>query len=112
MEKKKLSKKIKIAIVGKPNAGKSSLLNKIVGQERVMVSDVAGTTRDAIDTPFTRDGKEYVVIDTAGIRKQGKVYENAEKYSFLRALKAVERASITLIVLDGSKDRAIMEEGA
>ena len=95
---------IEFCIIGQPNVGKSSLTNAILGTERVIVSDIAGTTRDAIDTPFVRDGKNYVVIDTAGIRKQGKVYENAEKYSFLRAIKAVERASITLIVLDGSKD--------
>lgn len=95
---------IEFCIIGQPNVGKSSLTNAILGTDRVIVSDIAGTTRDAIDTPFVRDGKNYVVIDTAGIRKQGKVYENAEKYSFLRAIKAVERASITLIVLDGSKD--------
>ena len=95
---------IEFCIIGQPNVGKSSLTNAILGTDRVIVSDIAGTTRDAIDTPFVRDGKNYVVIDTAGIRKQGKVYENAEKYSFLRALKAVERASITLVVLDGSKD--------
>ena len=102
-KEKDYSDAIEFCIIGQPNVGKSSLTNAILGTERV-VSDIAGTTRDAIDTPFVRDGKNYVVIDTAGIRKQGKVYENAEKYSFLRALKAVERASITLIVLDGSKD--------
>lgn len=95
---------IEFCIIGQPNVGKSSLTNAILGTERVIVSDIAGTTRDAIDTPFTRDGKNYVVIDTAGIRKQGKVYENAEKYSFLRAIKAVERSAVTLIVLDGTKD--------
>lgn len=95
---------IEFCIIGQPNVGKSSLTNAILGTERVIVSDIAGTTRDAIDTPFVRDGKDYVVIDTAGIRKQGKVYENAEKYSFLRAIKAVERAAITLVVLDGTKD--------
>ena len=95
---------IEFCIIGQPNVGKSSLTNAILGTDRVIVSDIAGTTRDAIDTPFVRDGKNYVVIDTAGIRKQGKVYENAEKYSFLRAIKAVERASITLIVFDGSKE--------
>ena len=103
-KEKDYSDAIEFCIIGQPNVGKSSLTNAILGTERVIVSDIAGTTRDAIDTPFVRDGKNYVVIDTAGIRKQGKVYENAEKYSFLRALKAVERASITLIVLDGSKD--------
>ena len=95
---------IEFCIIGQPNVGKSSLTNAILGTERVIVSDIAGTTRDAIDTPFVRDGKNYVVIDTAGIRKQGKVYENAEKYSFLRAIKAVERSVVTLVVLDGTKD--------
>ncbi len=95
---------VEFAIIGQPNVGKSSLTNAILGTERVIVSDVAGTTRDAIDSKFTRDGKNYVVIDTAGIRKQGKIYENAEKYSVLRAIKAVERSSIVLVVLDGTKD--------
>ncbi|MBQ8293249.1 MAG: ribosome biogenesis GTPase Der [Bacilli bacterium] len=101
---KKYPDTIEFSIIGQPNVGKSSLTNAILGTERVIVSDVAGTTRDAIDTPFVRDGKNYVVIDTAGIRKQGKVYENAEKYSMLRALKAIERSSVTLIVLDGTKE--------
>lgn len=95
---------VEFCIIGQPNVGKSSLTNAILGTERVIVSDIAGTTRDAIDSKFTRDGKNYVVIDTAGIRKQGKIYENAEKYSVLRAIKAIERSSIVLIVLDGTKD--------
>lgn len=95
---------IEFSIIGQPNVGKSSLTNAILGTERVIVSDIAGTTRDAIDSKFTRDGKNYVVIDTAGIRKQGKIYENAEKYSVLRAIKAVERSSIVLVVLDGTKE--------
>ena len=95
---------VEFSIIGQPNVGKSSLTNAILGTERVIVSDVAGTTRDAIDTPFVRDGRNYVVIDTAVIRKQGKIYENAEKYSLLRAMKAIERSAITLIVLDGTKD--------
>ena len=95
---------VEFSIIGQPNVGKSSLTNAILGTERVIVSDVAGTTRDAIDTPFVRDGRNYVVIDTAGIRKQGKIYENAEKYSLLRAMKAIERSEITLIVLDGTKE--------
>lgn len=95
---------VEFSIIGQPNVGKSSLTNAILGTERVIVSDIAGTTRDAIDSKFTRDGKNYVVIDTAGIRKQGKIYENAEKYSVLRAIKAVERSSIVLVVLDGTKD--------
>ncbi|HAO60761.1 MAG: ribosome biogenesis GTPase Der [Firmicutes bacterium GWF2_51_9] len=102
--KKKLNEyegKIKFAIIGRPNVGKSSLVNAILNQERVIVSEIEGTTRDAIDSPFTRDGKDYVVIDTAGIRKRGKVYENIEKYSVLRALSAIERADVILFVLDG-----------
>ena len=74
----------KFCVIGRPNVGKSSLVNAILNQERVIVSNIEGTTRDAIDTPFKREGKEYVVIDTAGIRKRGKVYENIEKYSVLR----------------------------
>jgi GTP-binding protein len=101
---KKYADTIEFSIIGQPNVGKSSLTNAILGTDRVIVSDVAGTTRDAIDTPFVRDGKNYVVIDTAGIRKQGKIYENAEKYSLLRAMKAIERSDICLIVLDGTKE--------
>ena len=92
---------IRFAIIGRPNVGKSSLVNALLNQERVIVSDVEGTTRDAIDTPFTRDGKEYVVIDTAGIRKKGKIYENIEKYSILRAMSAIERSDVVLFVIDG-----------
>jgi GTP-binding protein len=95
---------VEFCFIGQPNVGKSSLTNAILGTERVIVSDIPGTTRDAIDTPFTRDGKNYVVIDTAGIRKQGKVYENAEKYSVLRAMKAIDRSSVVCIVMDGTKD--------
>lgn len=101
---KEYSNTIAFSIIGQPNVGKSSLTNAILGTERVIVSDIAGTTRDAIDSKFTRDGKDYVVIDTAGIRKQGKIYENAEKYSVLRAIKAVERSSVVLVVLDGTKE--------
>jgi GTP-binding protein len=92
---------IKFALIGRPNVGKSSLVNAILGEERVIVSDVAGTTRDAIDTPFERDGQKYVIIDTAGMRKRGKVYENTEKYSVMRAMKAIERADVVLVVIDG-----------
>ena len=95
---------IEFCLIGQPNVGKSSLTNAILGTERVIVSEIPGTTRDAIDTEFKKDGKNYCVIDTAGIRKQGKVYERAEKYSFLRAMRAIERSSIALLVLDGSKD--------
>lgn len=91
----------KFAVIGRPNVGKSSLVNAILNQERVIVSNIEGTTRDAIDTPFKREGKEYVVIDTAGIRKRGKIYENIEKYSVMRAMTAIERADVVLVVIDG-----------
>ncbi len=94
---------ISFCIVGRPNVGKSSLTNSILGQERVIVSEIPGTTMDAIDTPFRKDKKEYVVIDTAGIKKRGKVYENADKYSVLRALTAIERSDICLLVIDGEE---------
>ncbi len=101
---KKYPDTVQFSIIGQPNVGKSSLTNAILGTDRVIVSDIAGTTRDAIDTPFVRDGRNYVVIDTAGIRKQGKIYENAEKYSLLRSMKAIERCDVCLIVLDGTKE--------
>jgi GTP-binding protein len=94
---------IRVALIGRPNVGKSSLVNAILGEERVIVSDVAGTTRDAIDTPFERDGQRYVLIDTAGMRKRGKVYENTEKYSVMRAMKAIERADVVLVVINGEE---------
>ena len=93
--------KIAFAIIGRPDIKKSSLVNALLNQERVIVSPVEGTTRDAIDTPFTRDGREYVVIDTAGIRKKGKVYEKIEKYAVLRSLQAIERADVIVFVIDG-----------
>ena len=92
---------ITFCLVGKPNVGKSSLVNALLNQERVIVSDISGTTRDSIDTPFNRDGKNYIVIDTAGLKKRGKVYESVDKYSAIRALKAIERSEIVLLVLDG-----------
>lgn len=92
---------IRFAIIGRPNVGKSSLVNGLLNQERVIVSDIEGTTRDAIDTVFKHEGREYVVVDTAGIRKRGKVFENIEKYSVLRALQAIERCDVVLFVLDG-----------
>jgi GTP-binding protein len=94
---------IRVALIGRPNVGKSSLVNTILGEERVIVSDVAGTTRDAIDTPFEKDGQKYVIIDTAGMRKRGKVYENTEKYSVMRAMKAIERADVALVLIDGEE---------
>jgi GTP-binding protein len=94
---------IKFCLIGRPNVGKSSLVNAILGEERVIVSDIAGTTRDAIDTHFKRDGQEYVIIDTAGMRKRGKVYESTEKYSVLRALKAIERSDVVLVVLNAEE---------
>jgi len=92
---------ISFAIIGRPNVGKSSLTNAFLNQERVIVSDIEGTTRDAIDTYFKVGEQSYVVIDTAGIRKRGKIYENIEKYSVLRARAAIDRADLALLVLDG-----------
>ena len=95
--------KIKIAIVGKPNAGKSSLLNRLTGSTRVMVSDVAGTTRDAIDTPFKYNGRDYVLIDTAGIRRKRSIEsESVELYSVIRAFEAIRRADVVLLVVDSN----------
>lgn len=91
---------IKIAVVGKPNAGKSSLVNKLLGFERSIVTNIAGTTRDAIDTKFTYDGKNYTIIDTAGIRKKSKVEDDVEYYSVMRAFDAVRRADVCLLVVD------------
>lgn len=91
---------VKIAVIGRPNVGKSSLVNAILNEERVIVSDVAGTTRDAIDTPFTYHGEKFVVIDTAGMRKKGKIYESVEKYSLIRSLKAIDRADVCLLVIN------------
>ncbi|MFT9487963.1 MAG: ribosome biogenesis GTPase Der [Tepidibacillus sp.] len=92
---------IRVALIGRPNVGKSSLVNAILGEERVIVSNVAGTTRDAVDTLFSTDEQDYVLVDTAGMRKKGKVYETTEKYSVLRALKAIENADVVLVVIDG-----------
>src|SRR5215203_2477958 len=94
------SDEIKLAIIGRPNVGKSSLLNKILGEERVIVSPIAGTTRDAIDTHLTVDGQDYVLIDTAGIRRKGKTTEMAEKMSVIMARKSLERADVAIIVID------------
>lgn len=94
---------VKVAIVGKPNAGKSSILNRLIGEERVIVSPIAGTTRDAIDTYIEMDGKKYLFIDTAGIRRKSKVYENIEKYSVIRAYASVEKADVVLTVIDAAE---------
>lgn len=91
---------IKLAIIGRPNVGKSSILNKILGEERVIVSPIAGTTRDAIDTEFEYEGQEYIIIDTAGIRRKGKTTEMAEKLSVIMARKALERADVAILVID------------
>jgi GTPase len=99
---------IKVAIVGKPNVGKSSIINRILGEDRVIVSDIPGTTRDAIDTKFEKDGKRYVFIDTAGMRKRKMIKENIEKYSIIRAVTAVERADVAVIVI--SADEGVTEQ--
>lgn len=91
---------IRVAVIGKPNAGKSSLVNRILGKERVIVSNVAGTTRDAVDTPFENETGRYVFIDTAGMRRQARVDEAIEKYSVMRAMQAVERSDVCLILID------------
>ena len=91
---------IRVAVIGKPNAGKSSLINKILGEERVIVSDIAGTTRDSIDTYFENKYGKYIFVDTAGIRRKNKVYDNLEKYSVLKAKSAIEKANVCLIMID------------
>ena len=93
----------RIAIVGKPNVGKSSIINKLTGESRVIVSDVAGTTRDAIDTTITHNGTEYVFIDTAGLRRKNKIKEELERYSIIRTVTAVERADVVLVVIDATE---------
>ncbi|MBR1743638.1 MAG: ribosome biogenesis GTPase Der [Lachnospiraceae bacterium] len=93
----------RVAIIGKPNVGKSSIINKLLGENRVIVSDVAGTTRDAIDTPVVWDGKEYVFIDTAGLRRKNKIKEELERYSILRTVSAVERADVVVLVIDATE---------
>ena len=94
---------ITFSLVGRPNVGKSSLVNAILNQDRVIVSDISGTTRDSIDTPFEREGIKYNVIDTAGLKKRGKIYESIDKFSAIRALKAIERSEIVLLVIDGKE---------
>lgn len=93
---------ISFSVIGRPNVGKSSIVNKLLGEDRVIVANEEGTTRDAVDTPFTKDGVKFKVVDTAGIRRRGKVYEKTEKYSVLRAMSAIERSDVVLLVLDAS----------
>lgn len=99
---------IRFSIIGRPNVGKSSLTNAILGEERVIVSNIEGTTRDAIDTVFEKNGQKYRVIDTAGMRKKGKIYENVEKYSVLRALSSIEKSDVIVVVIDG--ERGVIEQ--
>ncbi|EOY7637173.1 ribosome biogenesis GTPase Der [Listeria monocytogenes] len=94
---------VKFSLIGRPNVGKSSILNALLGEDRVIVSDIAGTTRDAIDKTYTFDGQDYVMIDTAGMRKRGKVYESTEKYSVLRAMRAIERSDVVLVVINAEE---------
>lgn len=93
----------RIAIVGRPNVGKSSIVNRFVGEKRVIVSDIAGTTRDAIDTPLKRNGREYILIDTAGLRRKSKIHEDLERYSIIRTVTAVERADVVVMVIDAAE---------
>ena len=102
-EQKEKEDIIHFSLIGRPNVGKSSLTNAILNEERVIVSNIEGTTRDAIDTAFVRDGQQFVVIDTAGLRKKGKSYEAIDKYAAIRALAAVERSDVVLLVIDGEK---------
>lgn len=94
---------VKFSVIGRPNVGKSSLVNAILNEDRVVVSDVAGTTRDSIDTPLTYEKEKYVVIDTAGMRKKGKIYEQIEKYSLLRSMKAIDRSDVCLVVINAEE---------
>lgn len=93
----------RIAIIGKPNVGKSSIINKILGEDRVIVSDIAGTTRDAVDTEIVRNGREYVFIDTAGLRRKSKIKEDIERYSIIRTVSAVERCNVAVLVIDATE---------
>ena len=93
----------RFCLIGRPNVGKSSLVNAILNEERAIVSDIAGTTRDATDTKFTYHGKEYIMVDTAGMRKRGRIYENVEKYSLLRSLKAIEESDVCVLVIDAKE---------
>jgi GTP-binding protein len=100
-EKERIEEGVRVAIVGRPNVGKSSLLNKLIGRPRAIVDSTPGTTRDTLDTPLIREGRRYVFIDTAGIRRKSKVTERVEKYSAIRALKSLERCDVALVLIDG-----------
>ena len=95
--------KTAVAVIGKPNVGKSSLINALLNEERVIVSDIAGTTRDSIDTPFAWEGEDYILIDTAGIRRQSRINEYVEKYSVIRAIAAIERSDVCILMIDASQ---------
>ena len=101
-EEERVEEGIRVALVGRPNVGKSSLLNKLIGRDRAIVDSTPGTTRDSLDTPFVREGREYIFIDTAGIRRKGKITQRLEKYSAIKALKSLERCDVALVLIDGS----------
>ena len=93
----------RFCMIGRPNVGKSSLINALLNEDRAIVSDIAGTTRDAIDTKFTYDKKEYIIVDTAGLRKKGRIYENVEKYSYLRSIRAIEESDVCVVVINAEE---------
>ena len=93
----------RFCVIGRPNVGKSSLINALLNEERAIVSDIAGTTRDAIDTKFTYDKKDYIIVDTAGLRKKGRIYENVEKYSYLRSIRAIEESDVCVVVINAEE---------
>ena len=103
----KVDDRLKISIIGRPNVGKSSLMNALLNEERVVVSDIAGTTRDSIDSVLKYNNEEFILIDTAGMRKKGKVFESVEKYSLFRSLKSIDRSDICIVVINA--EEGIME---